>query len=161
MNICPTCHGKYKRAGTLQSHIRQHKNPNFKPKPKEIATAEELAAAGLGPAVEASTVQQQSVAKESDPMGANDPVTQADLRIRDLETQVAGLTDQLTTANSHRRLGEIINHAGEACTDCQQDLVSYNQNIIKSALEGLDPAAVRQLAVSKGVITKTLTFQVP
>lgn len=161
--ICPECHGILKTPQGLVEHVKRHReNPGFLPGTKR-ATAEQLAAAGLGPAVEASTVQEQPLAKESEPIMAADdsPVTQKDLRIRDLETQVAGLTQELGTANSHRRLGDVINHAGEACTDCQQDLLSYNQNIIKSALEGLDPAAVRDLAVSKGVIAKTLVFQVP
>lgn len=154
MNICPTCHGKYKKAGTLKSHIRSHRNPDFKPNPKEVATAEELVAAGLG-----LRPVEGSVAKERDMAGA-DPVTQDQLRIRDLETQLTGLTEQLATANSHQRLGNVIAHAGEACTDCRQDLDQHNQRIIKAALEGLDPAAARELALAKGVIPRTLTFQV-
>ena len=93
-------------------------------------------------------------------MASADPVTQDQLRIRDLELQVTGLTDQLAAANSHQRLGNIIAHAGEACTDCRQDLDQHNQRTIKAALEGLDPAATRELALAKGVLPKTLTFQV-
>jgi len=93
-------------------------------------------------------------------MAANDPVTQADLRIRDLETQVTGLTEQLATANSHQRLGSVLAHAREACTDCQQDLDQHNQRVIKAAFEGLDVVSARELALAKGALPQSLNFQV-
>ncbi len=91
----------------------------------------------------------------------NTPVTRAELEMRDLRAENARLTSQIETANTHRRLGDIIAHAGDACTDCRQDLEQYNQRIIKAGLEGLEPAAVRELALKKGVLPKVLTFQVP
>lgn len=87
-------------------------------------------------------------------------MTQDQLRIRDLETKVTGLTDQLSTINSHQRLGTVLAHAREACADCRQDLDQHNQRVIKAAFEGLEPAAARELALAKGALPPSINFEV-
>lgn len=157
--ICPECLGKY-RIQDFERHVARHSDPTFVPTVRDPATVDELQAAGLSRPEAAAHSPEQRRAEEAIIMAGADPVTQDQLRIRDLETQVTGLTEQLASANSHQRLGNILSHAAEACVDCRQDLDQHNQRIIKSALEGLDPAAARELALAKGVIPQTLTFQV-
>ncbi len=164
MNICPTCHGKYRRAGTLQSHIRQHRNPDFRPNPKELATAEELAAAGLPAVAPGSAMVDNPASKFVKGEGMAEPQTVAELRAElentKLKEENQALKADLATANSHQRLGTVLTHAREACTDCRQDLDQHNQRVIKAAFEGLDVVSARDLALAKGALPNSLNFQV-
>ena len=83
------------------------------------------------------------------------------LTIRDQATEITQLKEQLTQASVHQRLGSVIAHAGEACADCQTDLSEYRQGIITKALEEIDPAVLRQVAVDRGVLPRTLTVTLP
>lgn len=163
MNICPTCHGKYKRASTLQSHIRQHRNADFRPNPKEVATAEELVAAGLTAVAPASAIV-DNPGKDVKGEGMAEPQTVAELRAElentKLKEENQSLKSDLATANSHQRLGTVLAHAREACTECQQDLDQHNHRVIKAAFEGLDVVSARELALAKGALPNSLNFQV-
>lgn len=88
------------------------------------------------------------------------PELRAELENTKLKEENQTLRAQLETANSHQRLGAVLAHAREACTDCRQDLEQHNQRVIQSALEGLEPAAARELALAKGVLPMTFSFQV-
>jgi len=87
----------------------------------------------------------------------NEPATKGDIRIMELERQVAGLSVELKEARgSHTRFRESLPHVA-GCPNCKADLEEYNQKIITDAIENLSVDAVRSLGFEKGAFPQKFT----
>lgn len=155
--ICPHCFGKY-RPQDFDRHVTRHADPTFVPAIHDPATVDELQAAGWSaaalpvPALDAGESPAQRRAEEAAimtqqalPAGA-EPVTQDQLRIRDLEQTVKELTAQVA---GHQPLKTNLAHVA-GCSSCRTDLEEYNAGIITKAIDGLSVEAIRSLGFEKG-----------
>lgn len=145
--ICPNCFGKY-RERDLARHIARHADPSFTPTRSDVATAEELQAAGLSatPPAEAALDSPQEAVMSTPPAAGAEPVTQDQLRIRDLERENGELKTQL---GGHQPLKTNLAHVA-GCSSCRADLEDYNKEIITKAIDGLSVEAIRSLGFEKG-----------
>lgn len=111
-----------------------------------------------------------SSAKGEEMEGADRAVSVKDLKIRDLDHElaaakatVADLREKLTaTERSHDRLGPLLVHAKDgSCTNCNADLREHNAAVIKTALKNIDPKVVQEIAIAAGVVPQTIRVQIP
>lgn len=107
------------------------------------------------------TLEGEEPTTEGDDPMAQQFVTEDQLTIRDQTATIARLEGELAQASQHSRLGSVLQHAGEACQDCQQDLNHYREGVIKKAFEDADPAILRQMLINKGLLPTTFTVTLP
>lgn len=84
-----------------------------------------------------------------------------DRDIRDLEKDKEGLQHQVAQLNQqaqeHIRLGSLLEHGkGTGCSTCKQDLESHNEKVIEDAFKNISDQALRQLALDRGIIPRTI-----
>ncbi len=68
-----------------------------------------------------------------------------------LTAEVATLTGQLSAATAHVRLGTILEHEAQTCAECQGDLQTYREAVIKKAFAEVDPKVYLQLGAERGI----------
>lgn len=77
-----------------------------------------------------------------------------------LTAEVATLTGQLSSATAHVRLGTILEHeAAGTCAECQGDLQSYREAVIKKAFAEVDQKVYLQIGTERGLLPE-LAFEV-